>query len=227
MMGSCSAWFCNLWHLQNLYSKSTDSRWKRYRTTLWGLGTRLYTQYTQYTIHTLTYTHIHTTHTQYTVHTLTYTHIHKTHTHTSQDHVSVMEKAITGGVRSSSGGVSSGSGGSFESFPLVFTVPKFLPNKLQSVCAGYVVPRNYALLGYGDVGVPALLVTLALKFDLNLWPGRWTKVYYPVSGIGMEGRTDRKWRGGGRDGEEGWRRGRRKRVGEFEGGMLRRILRIG
>ena len=191
MMGSCSAWFCNLWHLQNLYSKSTDSRWKRYRTTLWGLGTRLYTQYTQYTIHTLTYTHIHTTHTQYTVHTLTYTHIHKTHTHTSQDHVSVMEKAITGGVRSSSGGVSSGSGGSFESFPLVFTVPKFLPNKLQSVCAGYVVPRNYALLGYGDVGVPALLVTLALKFDLNLWPGRWTKVYYPVSGIGLEGRTDR------------------------------------
>ena len=126
-----------------------------------------------------------------------------------------MVKAATGGQNSS------------EQLPIVFTVPKFLPYKLQSVCADYLLFSNFTLLGYGDVGVPALLVMLALKFDLHLWPGRWTKVYYPVSGIGMEGRTDRKWRGGGRDGEEGWRRGRRKRVGEFEGGMLRRILRIG
>ena len=93
-----------------------------------------------------------------------------------------MVKAATGGS------------GSTEPLPIVFTVPKFLPNTLQSVCRDYLI--NFTLLGYGDVGVPALLVVLALKFDFHLWPGKWTKVYYPISGIGMRGGRRRR---GGRD----------------------------
>ena len=85
--------------------------------------------------------------------------------HTPQDHVSIMVKAATGGENSS------------EPLPIVFTVPKFLPYKLQSVCADNLLFSNFTLLGYGDVGVPALLVMLALKFDLHLWPGRWTKAF--------------------------------------------------
>jgi len=115
-----------------------------------------------------------------------------------------MVKAATGGQNSS------------EQLPIVFTVPKFLPYKLQSVCADYLVFSNFTLLGYGDVGVPALLVMLALKFDLHLWPGRWTKVYYPVSGIGMEGRTDRSGEeeGGMGRGKKGGGGGRERRERE-------------
>ena len=112
---------------------------------------------------------------------------------------------MTGGGSGGGGG----GGGSFEQLPIVFTVPKFLPNKLQSVCGDDLVPNRYNLLGFGDVGVPALLVVLALKFDLHLWPGKWTKVYYPISGIGMRGggRRDGREEGGGemkgREGKEG------------------------
>ena len=86
--------------------------------------------------------------------------------------MSIMVKAATGGRNSS------------ETLPIVFIIPKFLPSELETVCSEYTVSRNYALLGYGDVGIPALLVTLALKFDYQLWPGRWRKVYFPISSIG-------------------------------------------
>ena len=48
----------------------------------------------------------------------------------------------------------------------------------------YIKSRPTSLLGYGDVGVPGLLVTLCLKFDLNYRKGNCLKIYYATSGIG-------------------------------------------
>ena len=41
-----------------------------------------------------------------------------------------------------------------------------------------------SLLGYGDVGIPGLLVALSLKFDYEHRPKKCFKIYYAVSGIG-------------------------------------------
>ena len=72
--------------------------------------------------------------------------------------------------------------GSTEQLPIVFTVMKFLyPTKLDTVCSG---TRPYSLLGYGDVGIPGLLVTLGLKHDLRFGRGKCLKIYYATSGIG-------------------------------------------
>lgn len=96
-----------------------------------------------------------------------------------QDHVSIMEKAAVG-PQSSSGS------GPLETLPMVFTVPHLLyPSHFDTVCADYFT-RPYSLLGYGDVGIPGLLVTLSLKFDYNIHSTRCCRLYYTVSGIGKQ-----------------------------------------
>ncbi len=75
--------------------------------------------------------------------------------------------------------------GSTESLPLVFTVIKFIyPTQLDVVCSA---SRPYGLLGYGDVGIPGLLVTLGLKHDLQFRRGKCFKIYYATAGIGEWG----------------------------------------
>lgn len=94
-----------------------------------------------------------------------------------QDHVSVMEKAATGPQGSNGGGQS-------ETLPVVFTVPRLIyPSKLESICPDYF-SRPYSLLGYGDVGIPGLLITLCLKFDYQFHSTKCCRLYYGTSGIG-------------------------------------------
>ena len=72
--------------------------------------------------------------------------------------------------------------GSTEKLPLVFTVIKFIyPTQLDIICSAL---RPYGLLGYGDVGIPGLLVTLGLKHDLQFRRGKCFKIYYATAGIG-------------------------------------------
>ncbi len=107
---------------------------------------------------------------------------HFTHPHTrpcTQDGVSVMEKAAIGPV------------GSTERLPIVFTVMKFIyPTKLDTICS---LSRPYGLLGYGDVGIPGLLVTLGLKHDLQFRHGKCFKIYYATAGIGEGIRNRLDW----------------------------------
>lgn len=95
--------------------------------------------------------------------------------------MSVMEKAATGPQGSGGGG---GGGGSAETLPVVFTVPRLLyPLKLDTVCSDYL-DRPYSLLGYGDVGIPGLLVMLCLRFDRQFHSTKRFRLYYCTVGIG-------------------------------------------
>ena len=49
----------------------------------------------------------------------------------------------------------------------------------------YITSRPASLLGYGDVGIPGLLVTLCLKFDLHFRKGKKLRIYYATCGIGV------------------------------------------
>ena len=90
----------------------------------------------------------------------------------------MMEKAATGPHGSGGGG------GSAETLPVVFTVPRLLyPLKLDTVCSDYLT-RPYSLLGYGDVGIPGLLVMLCLRFDYQFHSTRRFRLYYCTSGVG-------------------------------------------
>lgn len=89
-----------------------------------------------------------------------------------QDHESVMVKAATGGDSNS------------EPLPIVFVVPKLLPSSLERACASLAGFFSYSLLGYGDVGVPGLLVTLCLKFDMRRKPKSCCRLYFAVAGVG-------------------------------------------
>ena len=99
-----------------------------------------------------------------------------THTHTRQSHDSVMVKAATGGSSDA------------EPLPIVFRVPKLLTSALEETCSdllgGY---WPYSLLGYGDAGIPGLLVARCLHFDLahkpHLFRGR-LRPYFTVAGLG-------------------------------------------
>ena len=92
--------------------------------------------------------------------------------------MSVMEKAATGPQGSNS------EGGLSETLPVVFTVPRLLyPSKLDTICPAYF-SRPYSLLGYGDVGIPGLLVMLCLKFDRQLYSTKCCRLYYCTSAIG-------------------------------------------
>ena len=92
--------------------------------------------------------------------------------------MSVMEKAATGPQGSGGGG------GTAEILPVVFTVPRLLyPLKLDTICSDYFT-RPYSLLGYGDVGIPGLLVMLCLKFDRQQYSTKRFRLYYCTSGIG-------------------------------------------
>ena len=89
----------------------------------------------------------------------------------------MMEKAATGPQ-------GSGGGGSAETLPVVFTVPRLLyPLKLDTVCSDYFT-RPYSLLGYGDVGIPGLLVMLCYKFDRQFYSTKCFRLYYCTSGVG-------------------------------------------
>ena len=86
----------------------------------------------------------------------------------------MMVKAATGG-----------GGDNVEPLPIVFIVPKLLPSILDKVCSSsYTGYLPYSLLGYGDVGVPGLLITLCLKYDMTHTPSHWFKLYYCISSIG-------------------------------------------
>ena len=90
-----------------------------------------------------------------------------------------MEKAATGPRGSGNGGTSPG-----ETLPVVFTVPRLLyPSKLDAVCPEHF-SRPYSLLGYGDVGIPGLLVMLCLNFDRQIYSTNRFRLYYCTSGIG-------------------------------------------
>ena len=73
-----------------------------------------------------------------------------------------------------------------EQLPVVFKVPRFIyPTKLESLCSDYFTSRPYSLLGYGDVGIPGLLVTQCFKFDFTFRRGKCCRLYYATSGIGV------------------------------------------
>ena len=55
-----------------------------------------------------------------------------------------------------------------------------------SLLPAYVKGRPASLLGYGDVGIPALLVTLCLKFDFQFGRRKYLRIYYATSGIGRQ-----------------------------------------
>ena len=88
-----------------------------------------------------------------------------------------MVKAATGG-----GGGRGGGEKHTELLPIVFIAPKLLPSLLTQTCPAGSLP--YSLLGYGDVGVPGLLVALSLQFDMRrgtacrFWP------YFCVASLG-------------------------------------------
>lgn len=84
----------------------------------------------------------------------------------------MMVKAATGGDSNS------------EPLPIVFVVPKLLPSSLERACASLTGFFSYSLLGYGDVGVPGLLVTLCLKFDMRRRPKSCCRLYFAVAGVG-------------------------------------------
>ena len=89
-----------------------------------------------------------------------------------------MEKAATGPQGSGGGG------GPAETLPVVFTVPRLLyPLKLDTVCSDYL-DRPYSLLGYGDVGIPGLLVMLCLRFDRQFHSTKRFRLYYCTVGVG-------------------------------------------
>ena len=91
----------------------------------------------------------------------------------SQDHQSVMVKAATGG-----------GGERTEPLPIVFIVPKFLPSALDQTCPELTGAFPYSLLGYGDVGVPGLLVSLALKYDMTFRPASKLRLNFCVTSLG-------------------------------------------
>lgn len=84
----------------------------------------------------------------------------------------MMVKAATGG------------GGNTELLPIVFIVPKLLPSVLDRACSRLTGFFPYSLLGYGDAGVPGLLVTLCLKFDMTHRPGSKYRLYFCVASLG-------------------------------------------
>ena len=90
----------------------------------------------------------------------------------------MMVKAATGG------GEAEGGGGPTELLPIVFIVPKFLPSALDRVCSGVTGFFQYSLLGYGDAGVPGLLVALCLRFDMTHRPASKCRLYFCVSSLG-------------------------------------------
>ena len=100
--------------------------------------------------------------------------------HTPQDHQSIMVKAATGG----NGGGNRG-GNTVELLPIVFIVPKLLPSPLEGVCPPSLTGSlPYSLLGYGDVGVPGLLVALCLLFDISSRPTARFRPYFLASSLG-------------------------------------------
>ena len=86
----------------------------------------------------------------------------------------MMVKAATGG-----------GGADTEPLPIVFIVPKLLSSALYRVCPASLTGHlPYSLLGYGDVGVPGLLVALSLKHDRTQRPGNRFRLYYCASSLG-------------------------------------------
>ena len=85
----------------------------------------------------------------------------------------MMVKAATGG-----------GGGNTEPLPIVFIVPKLLPSALDRACSSLTGYFPYSLLGYGDAGVPGLLVALCLKFDMTHRPRSRCRIYFWVAGLG-------------------------------------------
>lgn len=83
-----------------------------------------------------------------------------------------MVKAATGG------------GGSTEPLPIVFVVPKLLSSPLDRMCSDLTGHFPYSLLGYGDVGVPGLLVALCLKFDMTHRATNKCRLYFCVASLG-------------------------------------------
>ena len=95
--------------------------------------------------------------------------------YSTQDHQSVMVKAATGG----------GGSKNIEPIPIVFVVPKLLPSALDKACPATLTGSlPYSLLGYGDVGVPGLLVALSLQFDTSWRPACKFWPYFTVASVG-------------------------------------------
>lgn len=99
-----------------------------------------------------------------------------------------MVKAATGGGGGGGGGSweggGGGGGGQTELLPIVFIVPKLVSTALERACSSLTGSLPYSLLGYGDVGVPGLLVALCLQFDLNRTPARKFWPYFLVASLG-------------------------------------------
>ena len=104
-----------------------------------------------------------------------------------QDHQSVMVKAATGG------GGAEGGGRTTELLPIVFIVPKILPSALDRTCSDITGFFQYSLLGYGDAGVPGLLVALCLKFDITHRPASKCRLYFCVSSLGKRWGCGPNW----------------------------------
>ena len=51
--------------------------------------------------------------------------------------------------------------------PIMFLAPKLYLTPLESVCGSLGGFSSSAILGYGDVAIPSLLIALCLQFDLS------------------------------------------------------------
>ena len=72
--------------------------------------------------------------------------------------------------------------------PLLFPLPLPPPSPpLPPPPPSLTGSLGRSLLGYGDVGVPGLLVALCLQFDLQQRPHKRLHLYYLVSGVGESG----------------------------------------
>ena len=95
----------------------------------------------------------------------------------------MMEKVVTGASALVCGEVLREGVG--EMLPIVLTVPKLLPSPL-SVCSSYGFRESF-LLGYGDVAIPSLLVSVCLRFDRLARPSPRSfrlYMYFFISSVG-------------------------------------------
>ena len=68
--------------------------------------------------------------------------------------------------------------------PIIFIAPKLMLSELEAVCGFLGGFNTSAILGYGDVAIPCLLVVKCLGFDLLQHPKSRLKLYFLVSAVG-------------------------------------------
>lgn len=73
--------------------------------------------------------------------------------------------------------------GSHERIPFLFEIPRLLHHDSLAVACGLT---DTLLLGYADVGLPAMLVSFALHMDKTLHANMRLRVYYIITITGKQ-----------------------------------------